>query len=472
MLTDAKGVIIWRDGHHETRDQATSIKFHEGSIWTEDAVGTNAIGVAIRTEQPVVVTQYEHFSKASHPFTCTTSPILDANDHPIATLTVSTMEHVNESQYTLIALQIITKNIQNELKKEALTTKKRELLEAIGSPVTRGVICDKDNNIVAVSKEFEEESFLIGQPIESFLENKKENYRKQAIYKDQEVIGFYYQFVKTAKESTFKSFGIQSKNHAYQIFLHQLLRSAETDIPIHIYGETGSGKEVSAKTVHYNSARGDEPLVSVNCGALSEDLLESELFGYAAGAFTGAKQDGYRGKIEQADKGTLFLDEVDSMSKRMQVSLLRALEEKKITPIGSEEEVSSDFRLVTASNKNLKKLVKTGEFREDLFYRIYVIPLTLPPLRERQEDIQELAHYFCLKKNWFPEWLPQALDVAKDYEWAGNIREFQNFLERLYVFYPIKCPPKNKLEEMIQVGAISLRQTTSNTILPDSSEKN
>lgn len=465
ILTDNQGVVLWREGHSETRLLANDIRFSEGSVWTEKAVGTNAIGIALRTLQSVTVEKFQHFSKASHPFTCTSTPIFDGEENVIACLNVSTMETMAETKYTLLALKMIAKNVQQKLTEKQLSEQKDLLFEALNKPFEQAILVGLDGKVLSVSDDVVDSSDIEeGESITKLLRSNESSLNKQKLYYDKSLVGYCYQYEKKKKEPSFVSFGITSKNVNYQKFLNQLSQAAKSELPIHIYGETGSGKEVSAKTIHYNSSRQFEKLISVNCGALSESLLESELFGYVSGAFTGANQSGYQGKIEQAHLGTLFLDEIDSMSKRMQVALLRALEEKKITPIGSDKEIQVDFRLVTASNKNLKELVSSGEFREDLFYRLYVIPLNLPSLRQRQEDFKTLVDVFCDKKNWHPLWQTTISQIAKEFEWQGNIREFQNFLERLYLYFPIDKPSKDEIIELISIGAIKILPKEENVL--------
>lgn len=465
ILTNNQGVVLWRDGHQETRHLANNIHFSEGSVWTEKAVGTNAIGIALRTLESVTVERFQHFSEASHPFTCTSTPILDGNDKVIACLNVSTIENFSETNYTLFALKMIAKNVQHKVAEKQLIEKKEQFLEALNQPFEQSVLVGLDGKILSVSDDYHLlDSSIEGEIINESLTKQFEPFHKKKLYQENQLIGFCYQLEQTVKEPSLVSFGITSKNSDYQKFLNQLSQAAKSELPIHIYGETGSGKEVSAKTIHFNSNRQYGQLVSVNCGALSESLLESELFGYVPGAFTGASSSGYQGKIQQADHGTLFLDEIDSMSKRMQVALLRALEEKKITPIGSDKELEVDFRLVTASNKDLKELVKSSEFREDLFYRLYVIPLILPSLRERQEDFETLVEDFCKRKNWQPNWKAKISEIAKEFEWQGNIREFQNFLERLHLYFPSFEPSKAEVIDLISIGSVKMNQQADTSL--------
>ncbi|MCD6587728.1 MAG: sigma 54-interacting transcriptional regulator [Candidatus Fermentibacteraceae bacterium] len=213
---------------------------------------------------------------------------------------------------------------------------------------------------------------------------------------------------------------------------------ASSPATVLIQGETGTGKEVLARAIHSSGSRSGEPFVAVNCGALPDTLLESELFGYARGAFTGAV-DSRQGKFEAAGRGTLFLDEIGDVSTAMQVKLLRVLQEKTVTPLGSNEEIKVNARIICASNKNLSQLVESGEFRQDLFYRINVVKLEIPPLRKRLEDIPQLLEAL-LKRHSFAlgvdvkDYDPQILPLLMGYKWPGNVRELENFVERAVVF--------------------------------------
>lgn len=207
-----------------------------------------------------------------------------------------------------------------------------------------------------------------------------------------------------------------------------------------ILGESGTGKEVFAEAIHYSSAYAQGPLVKVNCAAIPESLMESELFGYEKGAFTGANANGNPGKFELANNGTLFLDEVGEMPPSMQVKLLRALQEREITRIGGRKPIKLNFRLITATNRNLEEMVKEGTFREDLYYRICIIPLRLPPLRERRSDIPLLAQAFLAGLD-LPQWKERAfsdevLEQFMNYSWPGNIRELKNCVERMAILCP------------------------------------
>lgn len=218
---------------------------------------------------------------------------------------------------------------------------------------------------------------------------------------------------------------------AMETVFYTILRCAEVDSPVLITGETGVGKEVAARAIHSQSARRKKPFVAVNCGALPGELLESELFGHVKGAFTGAVSN-RPGLFREAEGGVLFLDEIGDMEKRLQVKLLRALQENEIRPVGDDRSYPVDLRIICATNRNLRRRAEEGAFRLDLYYRISVIPINIPPLRERPEDIIRLAEQFIRKHpkhKRFTEISPEAHRQLYTYHWPGNIRELQNAIE-------------------------------------------
>jgi DNA-binding NtrC family response regulator len=222
-----------------------------------------------------------------------------------------------------------------------------------------------------------------------------------------------------------------------QMVFHEIESVANSNASVIITGESGTGKELVAKAIHANSPRRFFPMVSVHCGALTESLLESELFGHEKGAFTGAVYN-RKGRFEMADSGTIFLDEIATISPKMQVELLRVLETKSFVRVGGNKEISSDFRVICATNRDLKGMVEKGLFREDLFYRLNVVNIHVPPLRERTEDIPLLVDYFikkyCVSMNKAPMTIdPSALKRMDEYNFPGNIRELENMIERAIV---------------------------------------
>lgn len=462
ILTDCQGAIIWRSGDPQTRNYANEINFREGSTWTESVAGTNAIGVALRTKTEAFISFSEHYSVASKSWSCAAAPILDEQQKVVGILDISTYQN-DSAKEAMSVLQVITQRISNELGVKKLYRQRLLLAYLATHPMEESVICDESYQIFSRPKESNVPAIN-----EFWVDN--QGYRREKLYENQQLIGYKFSLNEIGQPQS-NSTGKKSQNRHYQAFLEQVKTMAKSELPIHIYGETGSGKEVIAQTIHSNSAVKDGPLVSINCGAISESLLESELFGYAQGAFTGAASNGHRGKIEQANGGTLFLDEINSMPQRMQTALLRVLEDKQVNPINGQGR-KVDFRLVTASNQDLRECVLANQFREDLFYRVYVCQVSIPPLRERKEDLETLIRAFCLKKNWVISWQKELVEVAKTFSWPGNIREFNNFLERIYLFYPKQTPTMEEVKKMILMGSVSGGEESLESLIPDLHSKN
>lgn len=227
---------------------------------------------------------------------------------------------------------------------------------------------------------------------------------------------------------------------------------AQVPSTVLLTGESGTGKELVARAIHDLSPRAQKPFVSVNCGAFTETLLESELFGYMKGSFTGATAN-RKGLFEAANQGTIFLDEIGEMSPAMQVKLLRVLQERKVRPVGAHEEIEVNTRVIAATNRDLAAMVKDGSFREDLYYRISVIPMELPPLRERKGDIVELAHYFigkhCAQSGRDLSISPPAMRLLEAYSWPGNVRELEHTIERAVALETTNIIQPERLPEQI-----------------------
>jgi PAS domain S-box-containing protein len=228
-----------------------------------------------------------------------------------------------------------------------------------------------------------------------------------------------------------------TKNPKMEQIVEIIPRISEIDVPVLLLGESGVGKDVFANMIHKSSPRNKGPFIEVNCGAIPKDLIESELFGYSPGAFTGAKKEGKPGLFEMANTGTIFLDEIGDLPMNLQVKLLRVLQSLKVTRIGDHKTINLDVKIIAATNKNLKEMVANNEFREDLFYRLNVVPVQIPPLRDRKDDIPILAasflHQFNEKYNKNKYFLPNFIDALENYQWPGNVRELKNLIERVVV---------------------------------------
>ena len=249
-----------------------------------------------------------------------------------------------------------------------------------------------------------------------------------------------YRYLRTERDEQFGNYGIIGRSRGMREIIERAERVAKTKSTVLITGETGTGKELVARAIHNRSAQRDQPLIKVNCAAIPETLLESELFGHTRGAFTGATT-AKKGKFALADGGTIFLDEIGTMSQTLQAKLLRVLQEREFEPLGSERTEKIDVRVIAATNRDLRQMVAEGRFQEDLFYRLNVIPIELPALRERRDDIPALVEHFVRKHaqrtgrriDGIADGVVQAL---QQYEWPGNVRELENTIERAVVLTP------------------------------------
>lgn len=276
-------------------------------------------------------------------------------------------------------------------------------------------------------------------------------------------------------EEQYRFENIIAKSSKMQRIIELIKTVAKSNATVLIMGESGTGKELVARAIHSQSDRRDKPFVAVSCAALPETLLESELFGHEKGSFTGAYTQ-KKGKFEFANGGTLFLDEIGEMSANVQVHLLRVLEEKEFTRVGGNELIKVDVRVVSATNKDLKKAIASGQFREDLYYRLNVVTIELPPLRERKEDIPLLAQHFLNKfalenRKKVTEFSPEAMDFLLSYDWPGNVRELENAVERAVILAKnsvIKVddlPRPDVLVKRPVLGNRTLREIEKNHIL-------
>ena len=231
---------------------------------------------------------------------------------------------------------------------------------------------------------------------------------------------------------------IVGRSPAMQDLYKSIARLSQNDLTVMIYGESGTGKELVAKALHKYSTRSEKPFIALNMAAIPNDLIESELFGHEKGSFTGAHQKS-DGKFKLAEKGTLFLDEIGDMPIDAQTRLLRVLQEGEFTPIGGKEKIQADTRIIAATHKNLSNLIEKGEFREDLFYRLNVVPISIPPLRERKEDIPELVNHFLDKAKDLQlepkKFTNESFQILEKYQWPGNVRELENFILKLCALY-------------------------------------
>jgi len=443
LIIDPEGYVLSISGSLRTIHEAEKINFVEGVCWTEEQVGTNAIGTSLQTGEAVMVNGTEHFSVASHQWSCAAAPIYDSRKNLLGVIDLS-CPYEQSHPFMLGMASSLAYAVEQEtfrlasLRHEVLVQKAVKLAEQYTDQPF--VIVDQEGKAVAASRPVREKvPGYFGRPLEE-ITSKAFTILKQSplLSSYQEKIGTCFllseypnQLIRKNQKETFHFQGAAGINKSFQDTLQKTKLAALSDTTCFITGETGTGKELIASAIHENSRRKNGPFVAVNCGAIPRDLMESEFFGYAEGAFTGAKKHGYKGKFEQANGGTLFLDEVAELPFSMQTALLRVVQERKVVPVGAAKEVAVDVRIVAATHRDLPKLVKEGKFREDLYYRLFVFPIHVPPLRERKEDIPALIRYLCKQRNWDFVVPRFAMEKMLDYDWPGNIRELMNVLENM-----------------------------------------
>ncbi|QHZ48238.1 sigma-54-dependent Fis family transcriptional regulator [Bacillus sp. NSP9.1] len=447
LLIDADGYVLSLAGSQRTLAEAGKINFVEGVRWTEAEVGTNAIGTALEIGEAVTINGSEHFSVASHHWSCSAAPIKDEDGMTLGVIDISCLtdrRHPFMLGMAATAAHAIERDVQVSAKRKEMELVSRylEKIEA-DEPF---VVCNEKKRIVSASRPVRERfSDWRGMKIDELTEGGFNVLHEQTILSetDGHPLGTSISLAEAPRKnpaqiliSHFSFPGEQGTSKAFQKAIHEMKLASQTDANVYIWGETGSGKELAARAIHEASARRNGPFIAVNCGAIPEGLMESELFGYAEGAFTGAKRRGSKGKFEQAHKGTIFLDEIGEIPFAMQVALLRIIEERKVTPIGGNREVPLDIRIISATHRDMNDLLQQGKIREDLYYRLHVYPVKIPPLRERKEDIPELFRYYKKKHDWKADFPQAFFRSLREYHWPGNIRELFNIFERLRVLFP------------------------------------
>ncbi|MES5866344.1 sigma 54-interacting transcriptional regulator [Bacillus cereus group sp. RP32] len=444
LLIDPDGYVLSLSGNQQTLKRAKHINFIEGVKWTEAAVGTNAIGTALQIEEAIMISGTEHYSVASHSWSCAAAPIHNDDGKLIGVLDFSCPIEFSHP-YMLGMVTSIAHAIEREC---SIRVHQNELhlihrfLDVIDSD-EQVVICNHRDVIVSASKKVRERvSNWSRMKLEDLMQHGLKPKLEVPVYSNDRMIGkcIYVQENKQGNLFSTSPFingitfpGVIGTSNAFQHTLEEIKLVSPTDASIYVCGETGVGKEYVARAIHENSPRKNGPFIAVNCGSLPKELMESELFGYAEGAFTGARRQGFKGKFEQADSGTIFLDEIGEVPPEMQVALLRVLQERTVTPIGSSKEVPLNIRIITATHKDLLRLVEEGKFRQDLYYRLHVYPLYVPSLIERKEDIPYFIQDFCRRKNWNVVFPKSICNQFSQHTWPGNIRELLNVLERIYI---------------------------------------
>jgi Transcriptional activator of acetoin/glycerol metabolism len=476
VLTDENAVILEVIGNEKIMDKNIKLHFLKGCEWTEENVGTNAIGTCLYLNKPIRTLGAEHYCKKQHGWTCSAAPIHDDKGKIIGIIDLS--GHFYEFHSHTLGIVV---EAANAIQKQFSINEHRKWAETAINSIDDGILVidnefevkDFNLKICEILKVSQQEFHKINikvllkdiiKDMHNFSQNNKINYREVRLYldngrvecnisvtpvqKEEKHIGFVIlaKKVDSLRHVVNKIVGFSSKysfdniitNNSKMISVVQEAKSiAAYDCTVLITGESGTGKELFAHSVHNASNRCNGPFVAINCAALPKDLVESELFGYEKGSFTGASKEGCPGKFELANTGTIFLDEIGELPLEIQSKLLRVLDNHTITRIGGKYERNLDVRVIAATNRNLYNEIQANNFRGDLYYRINVFNIKLVPLRERPEDIELCAEFFLQRLNdknfgtnkFFDK---EFINTIKKHNWPGNVRELENVIQRAY----------------------------------------
>ncbi|MFA6040693.1 MAG: sigma-54-dependent Fis family transcriptional regulator [Methylophilus sp.] len=460
ILTDSDGVILRSMGDHHVNNEVQRASFLPGASWSEEHRGTNAIGTALVEQSAISVQGYEHFMAYHHALSCAAVQIFGAKNQLLATLDVSN-DLRTPPQHTLALVKMAAQMIENRLFRASsqadIAIHFHARPEFIGTLWEGIAMFADDGSLQAINRsgQFQfnlnlNERNLLSHDVrfEQLFDMRMPELLKRIATQDRLIFPIrlhngakFFARVETAPQASYigsaktqsraKAAGLDMLNSGdgqIAIAIKQVKQVLNRDIPILIQGETGVGKELFARAIHDASARQNKAWVAVNCAALPEGLIEAELFGYEEGAFTGAKRKGNIGRIEQADGGTLFLDEIGDMPLSLQARLLRVLQERTVTPLGSAKSKPVDFSLISATNQKLKEKVAAGEFRSDLYYRINGLSVSLPALRERADMDKLIQLILQIEQVAHADITPQAMQVLENHPWPGNIRQLHNVL--------------------------------------------
>lgn len=483
IFGDEEGFLLEIIGDPEVVKRGTGLNFIKGVNWSEKYVGTNAIGTTLIEVQPIQVVAAEHYCIHHHTWTCSAAPIHDAGGKLVGMLNMSG-HYSKVHSHTLGMVVAAVKSIENQLRVKRESEKAfnlNEHLKATFQSITEGLVCldetghVSDLNFIAEKMLDIKAGSLIGKHVsqtiikslglEKVLTTRRGYIDKQMsidiagriVYftmtakaildKDCKVIGvvttlremkrntkLVQKFIGAQANFTFSD--IVGKSKSIKDCIKLGLLAAKSSSNLLIEGESGTGKELFAQAIHNAGFRKGGPFVAINCAAIPRELLESELFGYESGTFTGAQKEGRPGKFELGDGGTILLDEVGDMPLELQVKILRVLQDKRITRIGSIKSVPVNVRVIAVTNRDLGKEVRKKNFRDDLYYRLNVLYIKLPPLRKRREDIPLLIGHFVAKNTQKQKiskkisFTQESINIFAKYNWPGNTRELENVVER------------------------------------------
>lgn len=494
LLTSSRGMVLHSLGDTDFVEKAARVALIPGADWSESQKGTNAVGTALAEQEALTVHGSQHFLSANQFLTCSCAPIFDPYGQVIGALDV-TGDHQSYHHHTLALVRMSAQMIENHMFGDVFHNAVRihfharpefmgTLVEGIAVFSAEGRFLSANRSAqfqlglprsalqahtfsslfgVSISTMLDASRSNVVRPLQAVLHNGvsvwcKANFKAQAawdmpradpsaasatLYRGQGTDADLRPAQPTqqpaatpCRKGHFSALQfLDTGDPQVSMVIQKLCKVSGRDIPVMIQGETGTGKDLLAKAIHSDSARAGQPFVSVNCASIPDTLIESELFGYEEGAFTGARKKGASGRILQAHGGTLFLDEIGDMPKHLQARLLRVLQERKVSPLGAGKEVEVDVVVISATHKNLKAMIARGEFREDLYYRLNGLVVKLPALRERIdfEVVTEKILKSLCEQGQHISVSPVVMDMFKRYPWPGNIRQLHNLLRTAVV---------------------------------------
>lgn len=479
-LNDENGKMIYLKGEPDIMRKMEKVNFSPGMDWSEKAAGTNAIGTSIVSQKPIQVFSAEHYCEGFHPMTCSSSPIF----HPYTKNVIGAIDFTglwpSNQPHTLGLAVSLSQMVEQQLL--FMYQKQYQQLEEYyqycsvkwkDQPVLvfsdHSVLVNGDSALLDafhIKKEMTHDNHL---KVKKFLQNpnhfmtKAEKFQfiqLKPININKKEVGYVAIF--NHRNPSTSNIPSHSKDHHFigesmemKRILQKCQQISSINTPVLLTGETGTGKELISRYIHEQSTRKDKPFIAINCGAMQKEIIGSELFGYESGTFTGGKKEGKKGKFEEANGGTIFLDEIGEMPIDLQVHLLRVLQEKEVTRLGSSKTIKIDVKVIAATNKNLESMIEERLFRKDLFFRLNVISFSIPSLRERREDILPISHYYInlFAKKYQKTPTLRLAEKTKNfflsYTWPGNIRELRNAIEHAVIFCPSTEIEKSHLPDYL-----------------------
>lgn len=486
VLTDVNGLIVHTIGDDDFLEKASRVALNPGVAWSEESKGTNAIGTAIAEKAPALVHANEHYLRANHFLTCSAAPIFDVQGNVMGVLDVSGEQH-SFHKHTMALVRMSAQMIENQLFSatypDAITLHFHSRPEFIGTLMEGIASFTPGGRFLAANRSglfqlglplsaLNSHTFssLFGLPVSSLFDHYRTAapgllnlclhsgvrvFARAELRLSNSIFQHASEATRDVTAATAESAvrsqhpGVPDAQNAARLSSLRYLNTGDPqvatlidkvnkvigrDIPILITGETGTGKELLAQAIHNDSPRKGGPFVAVNCASIPETLIESELFGYEDGAFTGARKKGSVGKILQANGGSLFLDEIGDMPLNLQARLLRVLQERMVTPLGSTKSIPVNVALICATNRNLREMIARNEFREDLYYRLNGLVVKLPPLRERTDIEAIITKLLSAEANTDRYTIaPDIMELFKRHNWPGNFRQLTNLLRTAMV---------------------------------------